>query len=157
MLSSVPMGVLLSGGSPIDLDLSFLVQLAIFAFAFFMLRSLVFKPVMDLFDAREAAIDGSRAEAERMEGDADDKREHFEGELRKVREEASRDRERLRNEAQKLARELTEKARRENTATLSSAKAQLDLEAKDARDKAIQEIPQLATAIAEKLLSRSLN
>ena len=157
MLSSVPMGVLLSGGSPIDLDGSFVVQLAIFFFAFFMLRSLVFKPVMDLFDAREKAIDGSRTDADRMEKDADDKREHFEGELRKVREQASQDRERLRLDAQQLARDLTEKARRESAATLSSAKAQRDLEAKDAREKATSEVPELANKIAEKLLSRSLN
>ncbi|MGD8861475.1 MAG: ATP synthase F0 subunit B [Myxococcales bacterium] len=151
------MGVLLSGGSPIDLDGSFIVQMVIFFIAFFILRSLVFQPVMALFDARDAAMDGSREEAERMEHEADEKRAHFEGELRKMRDQANAEREKLRLDAQKLARDLTEKARRENTATLSSAKAQLDLEGKDAREKATAEVPSLARKIAEQLLSRSVD
>ncbi|MDH5675027.1 MAG: ATP synthase F0 subunit B [Myxococcales bacterium] len=157
MLSSIPLGLLLSGGSPIDLDGSFFVQMGVFFIAFLILRGLVFQPVMGLFDAREAAMGGSRDQADQMERDADEKRAHFEGELRKVSEQAGKERDRLRTDAQKLARELTEKARRENAATLSSAKAQLDLEAKEARDKAQEQVPGLAREIAEKLLHRSMS
>ena len=157
MPSFPKLAVMLSGGSPVDLDGSFFVQLGIFAVAFFVLRSLGFKPVMGLFDAREAAMDGSRKQAEAMQLDAVEKREKFEGELRSVRQKANEDRDRQRNQAQGLARELTDKARRENTATLSSAKAQLDIEAKDARQKALADAPALAKQIAEKLLGRSVN
>ena len=149
--------VLLSGGSPVDLDGSLFIQLGIFAIAFFMLRSLVFKPVMGLFDAREAAMEGSRKQAEEMQRDAVEKREKFEGELRSVRQKATEDRDKQRTQAQGLARELTDKSRRENTAILSSAKAQLETEAKDARQKALAEAPALARQIAEKLLGRSMN
>jgi F-type H+-transporting ATPase subunit b len=150
-------GVMLAGGSPVDLDASAGVQLAIFVIAFFILRSLVFKPVMALFEAREQAMEGSRREAEQMERDADQKRELFESELRAVRQKANEDRDRLRSQAQQLARELTEKARRENAATFSSAKAQLELEASDARKQALVDTPALARQIVEKLLGRSVN
>jgi F0F1-type ATP synthase membrane subunit b/b' len=63
----------------------------------------------------------------------------------------------LRSQAQQLARELTEKARRENAATFSSAKAQLELEASDARKQALVDTPALARQIVEKLLGRSVN
>lgn len=149
--------VFLSGGSPVDLDASLFIQLGIFVVAFFMLRALVFKPVMKLFDARVEAMEGSKQEAAAMEQDAVAKREAFEGELRAVRQKANEDRDKLRSQAQGLARELTDKARRENTATLSSAKAQLDVEAKDARGKALTDAPALARQIAEKLLGRSMN
>jgi F-type H+-transporting ATPase subunit b len=152
-----PHPVLLAGGSPVDLDGSLFVQLAILAVAFVILRALVFRPVMNLFDAREQAMEGSRREAQEMEHDAAQKRERFEGELRAVRQKATEDRDRLRNQALQLARELTDRARRENTATLSSAKAQLELEAKDARQKALADAPALARQIAEKLLGRSVN
>jgi len=158
MPSSKPLGLLLAGGgSPIDLDASIFVQMAIFFAAFFILKGLVFGPVMKLFDAREAAMGGSRQQAQSMEKEADDKREHLESELRRVRSEASQDRERLRNEAQKLARELTDKARRENAATLASAKAQLDLEARDAHARADAEIPVIAGEIVERLLGRRVS
>jgi len=155
--AAVPFGVMLAGGSPVDLDGSVFVQLAIFVIAFFILRSLVFKPVMTLFEAREQAMEGSRRDAEQMERDADKKRELFETELRTVRQKANEDRDRLRGQAQQLARELTEKARRENAATFSSAKAQLEVEAGDARGKALADAPALARQIVEKLLGRSVN
>jgi F-type H+-transporting ATPase subunit b len=149
--------LLLSGGSPIDLDGSFFIQLAIFFTAFFILKGLVFRPVLDLFDAREQAMEGSRRQAAEMEQDADRKRDQLESELRSVRQKASEDRDRRRTEAQKLARELTDKARRENAATLSAAKAQLEVEGKDARTRALAEVSGLARQIAEKLLGRSVH
>jgi F-type H+-transporting ATPase subunit b len=154
---SIPLGVMLAGGSPVDLDGSIFVQLGIFFVAFLILKSLVFKPVMDLFDAREQAMEGSRTLAHSLESDAETKREHFESQLRSVRQQASDNRQRLQGEAQQLARELTEKARRENTAALSSAKAQLDLETKTTRQKAQAEVPAIARQIAEKLLGRSVH
>src|SRR5689334_18020706 len=126
MLCTIPLGVLLAGESPIDLDASLFVQFGIFWVAFFMLRSLVFRPVMDLFDAREKAMAGSQEEATQLEQKAEQTREHFEAELRRVRQKAGENREQMRGQAQQLARELTETARRESNATLSSAKAQLD-------------------------------
>ena len=151
------LAVMLAGGSPVDLDGSFFVQLAIFLIAFFVLRSLVFKPVMALFDARDKAMEGSKREAEELERDAVQKREQCEAELRSVRQKANEDRDRRRNEAQGLARELTDKARGENTTLLSGAKAKLELEATDARKQALNDAPALARQIAEKLLGRSVN
>lgn len=157
MLSITPMGVLLSGGSPIDLDGSFFVQLAIFFVAFLILRSLVFKPVMELFDARDAAMSGSKELAEKMSGEADATRESFEAQLRNVRQKASEERDRKRGEAQQLARDLTSKARQHNTSQLTAAKARLDMEAREARTKAEAEVPELARQVSEKLLGRSVN
>ena len=96
MLSITPMGVLLAGGSPIDLDGSFFVQLGIFFVAFLILRALVFKPVMELFDARTAAMSGSKELAEKMSGEADATREGFEAQLRSVRAKANEERDKKR-------------------------------------------------------------
>jgi F-type H+-transporting ATPase subunit b len=156
MLCTIPLGVLLSGESPIDLDGSFFVQLGVLFIAFLILRSLVFQPVMRLFDAREQAMEGSRREAGELEQKAEQTRDHFEAELRRVRHKANENRDHLRADAQRLARELTEGARRENNATLSSAKAQLEVEATDARKRAEIEVPVLARQITERLLGRSV-
>jgi F-type H+-transporting ATPase subunit b len=157
MYSQVPMGVLLASGSPIDVDASIVIQMVILVIAFFILRSLVFKPVMGLFDAREAAMDGSRKAAAEMDKDADAIRDRFETELKKVRQQGNDERDKARAKTQKLARELTETARKENGATLTSAKSRLDAEAADARAKAKAEVPGLAKQIAERLLGRSMS
>lgn len=157
MLSSVLLGVLLSGSSVIDLDGSFFVQLAIFFAAFFILKGLVFSPVMKLFDQREEAVAGARARAQQMEEDAESKRHHFEGELRRVSQAAQADREKLRAEAQKAAREILEQARLRNQSALAEARLRLEAEANKARDEGRAQIPQLSKQIAEKLLDRSVN
>lgn len=153
----IPLGILLSGGSPIDVDASIGVQMVILAIAFFILRSLVFKPVMGLFDAREQAMEGSRKAAAEMDKDADAIRERFESELRRVRAQGNEERDKVRAQTQKLARELTEASRKDNASTLATAKARLDLEASSAREKAQAEVPGLATQIAERLLGRSMS
>jgi F-type H+-transporting ATPase subunit b len=155
MLSLLALGVLLSGGSVIDLDATLFIQMGIFFVAFFILKSLVFTPVMKLFDAREAAIDGAKADAKRMEAEAAEKRQLFEGELRKVSAAANEEREKLRNEAQRLARQLTEKARAQASESQKLAKERLDTEASSVRQQALAEVPALARQITSKLLGRS--
>ena len=157
MPSLIPMGILLAGGSPIDVDASIVIQMAILAIAFFILRSLVFKPVMGLFDARDAAMEGSRKVAAEMDKDADAIRDKFESELKRVRQQGNDERDKMRAKTQKLARELTDTARKENAATLIAAKTRLDVEAGEARAKAKAEVPGLAKQIAERLLGRSMS
>lgn len=156
MLSIIPMGVLLFGESPIDFDASLFVQMAIFFVAFLILRSLVFRPVMSLFDARDQAMSGSKETAEKMTAEAESTRESFETQLRTVRAKANEERDKKRAEAQQLARELTARARQQNTSQLTAAKARLDMEAQQAREKAEAEVPELARQVSAKLLGRSV-
>jgi F-type H+-transporting ATPase subunit b len=156
MLSSFALGVLLSGGSVIDLDASLFIQIGIFFIAFFILKSLVFRPTMQLFDAREQAIDGAKAEAKRMQDEAVQKREHFEGELRRVSAAANEERERARLEAQRLARQLTEQARSQAASTQKAAKDRLDAQAADVRKTALAQVPNIARELTSKLLGRSV-
>jgi F-type H+-transporting ATPase subunit b len=156
MLSLLALGVLLAGGSVIDLDASLFIQMIIFFTSFFILKGLVFKPVLALFDAREQAIDGAKAEAKQLETEAIEKREHFESELRKVSSAANEEREKLRNDAQRLARDLTEKARHEAQETQKRARQRLDTEAGQVRKQALADVPALARQITSKLLGRSV-
>lgn len=156
MLASL--GVVLSGGgSLIDLDGTFFVQIAIFFLAFFILKSLVFGPVMKVMDAREAAVGGARQQAQALEAEVAEKKANFESQLRKVRDEASREREAQRAEAQKLARSLTEKARQESASRLDEARTRLSQEAEKVRAEARLQVPKVANQIASKILNRSVN
>jgi F-type H+-transporting ATPase subunit b len=157
MLSLIALGVLMAGGSVIDLDGSIFIQIAIFFVAFFILKSLVFKPTMALFDARSQAIDGAKGEAKRMTEEAAQKREHFEGELRKVSAAANDEREQARNEAQRLARQLTEQARHQAASAQKAATDRLDAEAVQVRQRALADVPGLAREMTSKLLGRRVS
>ena len=153
---SVALGVMLSGGSVIDLDGTVFVQLIIFFIVFFLLRSLIFKPVLALFDAREQAIEGEKKKAEQMEKQADEKLDKYENEMRRLRDIANQERDKLRAEGQKLARDIAEKARGESNKLLNDSKSKLEAESKRIRDEVKVIIPGLARQIASKLLDREV-
>lgn len=138
----------------IDLDGSVILQLAIFFIAFELLRRLVFRPMIALFDAREQAIDGAKRDARSIEGEAEEKLKAFEAEMKKVRAEAAAERDSIRQDAQRLERELLAKAREEADATLSAATEQMNKDATAIRADMKTSVPALAGQIAEKLLGR---
>lgn len=149
--------VLLSGGeSPIDLDGTFLVQLAIFFLAFLVLRATVFKPIMALFDAREQAIEGSRQEARAMEKDAKAKGADFDEQIRKVKLQVADERDKVRAEAAKTEREILEKTRLETQRTIQEAEKRLADEREKVRAEMKSQTPALAKEIATRLLGREV-
>jgi F-type H+-transporting ATPase subunit b len=148
---------LLSGGSIIDLDGTIFVQLAIFFAAFFILKSLVFNPMMKLFDARDEAIDGARREAREMSREAREKSQSFEDEMRIVRREAGDDRDKLRAEGQRLEREMLEKVRAETSTVLAAAEKKMNAEGDKVRAEIKTQVPVLAKQIATQLLGREVS
>src|SRR5438046_2161989 len=66
--------VSLAGGHPlIDIDLTVVVQFALFLVLFFVANRLLFQPYLQLRERRKAGIEGARAEADRMTAEADAK------------------------------------------------------------------------------------
>jgi F-type H+-transporting ATPase subunit b len=156
MQLSAFLGVLLSGGSIIDLDGTVFVQLGMFFVAFLVLHALVFKPMIALLEAREQAIDGAKDEAKHLEQEVKDKQAMFEAELRKVRGTAGEERERLRAEGLELERKLLETVRSETTTLVRQASERLQIEAKRVRGELSQSQPELAREIASKVIGREV-
>jgi F-type H+-transporting ATPase subunit b len=154
MSSSTLGAVFLSGGAIIDLDGSIFIQLALFFLAFFFLRKLVFHPMLALFDAREAAIEGSKRDAKGLETGADEKLRAFEAEMKKVKAEATAERDAIRQDAVRLERDLLARAREEADKMLADATTTIDGQAAKIRAQMKTEVPALAGQIADKLLGR---
>jgi F-type H+-transporting ATPase subunit b len=150
------LSVLLSEGSIIDLDGTILVQLGIFLVLFFILRSLVFKPMTSLFAAREEAIDGAREEARRMEREAKEQSGGFDEAIRRVRTEAGEQRDKLRADGLALERTMLGAVKDETTRALEDARVKLESERDAARRAMAAQTPVLARAIASKLLGREV-
>jgi len=156
MQLSALLGALLSGGSIIDLDGTVFVQLAMFFVAFLALRSLVFKPMVALLDAREEAIDGAKDLAKKLEGEVKEKQAAFEAELKKVRATSGDERDRLRAEGQALEHKLLEKVRIETQELVVDARKRLEGEAQLVRQQLTAQRPELAREIASKVLGREV-
>jgi len=148
--------LLLSGSPILDVDATLLIYVVVFFVLFFILRQLVFRPMMALFDAREAAIDGAKQEARDLEKSAEEKLAAFEDEMAKVRTEVGADREKMKAAARQTERQLIEKVRAETDALVAEADAELEKEATRIRGEIAVTSPRLAKEIAEKLLGRGV-
>jgi F-type H+-transporting ATPase subunit b len=147
---------LLSGASIIDLDGTFFVQMVLFFVAFFVLRALVFNPLLAVFEAREVAIDGAKEEAARLTAKAATAGQTFDDELKKVRTTAAVERDKLRLEAQKREREIQDAAKIETDKSLAAAEAKLASESTALRQELATSVPALGRQIASKLLQREV-
>jgi F-type H+-transporting ATPase subunit b len=156
MQLSAFLGVLLSGGSIIDLDGTIFVQLGMFFTAFVLLYVLVFKPMVAVLEAREQAIDGAKDQAKQLDQEVKNKQATFENELRKVRSASGEERERLRTEGLELERKLLERVRDETTMVMNDARARLDIEARRARTELNSQRAELARQIASKVIGREV-
>jgi F-type H+-transporting ATPase subunit b len=147
---------LLSEGSIIDLDGTIWIQLALFGIAFLLLRPLVFRPMIALFEARENAIEGSKLEALRLQDEAAAESEEFDEEMRRLRLRAGEERDRLRAEGKRLERTVLDRVRDETDKQLAEADARLESEAAKLRSEINASVPMLARQIASKLLNREV-
>lgn len=111
----------------LDLNITFLFQLANFFIAIFFLNWLLIKPVREIIRKRNEIMDGIASEADNFHNEAEARLKAYEAELAKARQEAGLTREEGRNagleelesilgKAQQSARELLE----ENRATIQN-------------------------------------
>lgn len=149
--------VLLSNSPILDLDATLFVYLGVFFALFLILRALVFRPMMDLFEAREKAIDGAKRDAKDLEKRAEEKLVAFEAEMAKVRKEVGVERDRMKAEALRTERQLIDKVQGETEKLVRNAEAQMNREAATLREQIDASSPGLARQIAKKLLGREVS
>src|SRR5689334_7850641 len=97
----------------IDIDLTVVVQFALFLVIFLISNSLLFQPYLRLRERRKAGIEGARAEAERMTAQADAKLADYEKQLAVARNRANDEGRKVRAEAAAHEKEVTDRARGE--------------------------------------------
>jgi F-type H+-transporting ATPase subunit b len=118
---------------------------------------MLFQPYLDLRARRKAGIDGARAEAERMTGQADAKLAEYEKQLAVARNRANEEGRKVRAEATAHEREVTEKARTTVQTATNEAQARMRAETEAARRELMPQADALAHSIASKLLGREVS
>ena len=144
------------GGGLISVDRSLLVQAVNFLLLLLVLWRLLYKPFMAKMDERSAAIRKSLDEAGLARAEAQRQQEENAARLREAYAEAQAIRDAALKEAADEQRRLVEAARVEALRLVEGAKAQLDSDVRRAREDLRRELAEIATAVAEKLIRRSL-
>jgi F-type H+-transporting ATPase subunit b len=145
-----------AAGPLIDFDFTALLQLVIFALVGFTASRLLFRPYLKMREERSAGIEGARAEAEKMSAQAEAKMVDYDARLAEARRRADVERRKARAEAAVHQQEITDKARAEAVAALSSAQEQVAAKAKATREELLPRADDIGAEIASRLLGRKV-
>ena len=143
-------------GGLISLDKSLIVQVINFLILLFILKRLLYKPFLAKMEERTQAIQKSLDEAQAARAQAARQQEENETRLRTAHAEAAAIRAQAMKEASEEQKRLVEAARAESQRLVEGAMAQMDADVRRAREELRREVADLATAVAEKLVRRSL-
>jgi len=143
-------------GGLISLDKSLIVQGINFVILLFILQRLLYRPFLAKMAERTQAIQKSLDEAQAARAQAARQQEENEARLRAAHAEAAAIRAQALKDAADEQRRLVEAARVESQRLIETAKAQMDADVRRAREELRREVADIATAIAEKLVRRSL-
>jgi len=152
---SIQLG-LVRGGSMINIDLAFLIQLINFLVLLAILNVFLYRPIRKVLAERQGRIADARSKAEGVDKDVQAKMAEYEARLKEMKSGAADERGALVKEAQVEEVAILEAARREASDTLSAIKARVAKEAADARVILQAQAKLLSVDICEKVLGRSL-
>lgn len=155
-MDQTPIVSLASGHPLIDIDLTAVVQFALFLITVYVSNKLLFQPYLQLRERRKAGIDGARAEAERMTAQADTKLADYEKSLATARDRAAEEGRKIRAEAAADEQRITEEARTTAQAALDAAQKKVRSETEAARAQLMPQAEALARAMSAKLLGREV-
>ena len=143
-------------GGLISLDKSLIVQGLNFVILLIILQRLLYRPFLAKMAERTQAIQKSLDEAQAARAEAARQMEENETRLRAAHAEAAAIRAQALKDAAEEQQRLVNAARAESQRLVETARAQMDADVRRAREELRGDVAELATAIAEKLVRRSL-
>jgi F-type H+-transporting ATPase subunit b len=144
------------GGVNLDFDMTFLLQMVIFAVFVMVMKPLLFDPLMKLFEERERRTEGARVLARRMDERAGELLRRYESELDQVRRAATEERDKIRAEAQKLEAQILAEARADAAKIVDEGKKKLEAERQAIRGELRSRAAEIARDIASRVLGREI-
>jgi len=144
-------------GGLISLDKSLLIQAVNFVILLVLLTKLLYKPLLAKMDERTNAIQKSLDEAQAARAQAQKERDDFAAKIQAANAEAQRIRAEALKDAADEQRKLVEAAKAEAARLVAGARQEMDQDVRRARQELRQEVADLAIAISERLIRKSLN
>ena len=132
-------------------------QLVNFLLLLFILSRFLYPRVLQMLDQRAARIRESMERAEQVQRDAERMEQQFQERLIEARREGQQIVANANQIAQRIQNEAQEKAGREAEAFLTRAREQIQRETETARQQLRQEVVNLATLAASRVVERSLD
>jgi F-type H+-transporting ATPase subunit b len=145
------------GGVSVDFDKTLFVQVGLFILLWIVLKPLLFDPMLKLFEEREKKIEGTIADARKIDLQSADAKATYDDALAKARAAGALERDRLRAEGIKTENELLTAARAASQAKLEAGRNKSKQEMDAARADLSKERAVLARDVAARVLGREVN
>ncbi len=147
-----------SGQSPIELDLNwtFVAQIVLFTILGFILKPLLFDPVLKIFEERERRTEGAKAEAREMQERAGEILEKYEEELAKVHRFVAEERDHMRAETAKLEGNVLDEAREGVNRVVENGRQKLNDHVLAIRKELADQAKAVASGVAAQALGREV-
>jgi F-type H+-transporting ATPase subunit b len=141
----------------IDIDLTVVLQFALFLIMFVIGNAFLFQPYLKLRERRKEGIEGARAEAERMSASADAQLADYEKQLGVARTRANEEGRKVRTEATANEKAVTDASRAQAQKAMDEATARMRAETDAARLQLLPQANAIARQMASKLLGREIS
>lgn len=145
------------GGVSVDFDKTLFVQVGLFIVLWLALKPLLFDPMLKLFEEREKKIEGTIADARKIDFESAEAKATYDEALTKARAAGALERDRLRAEGIKKENELLTVARAASQKKLEEGRAKSQQEMDAARADLAKQRPAMARDVASRVLGREVN
>lgn len=142
-------------GLYLDVDGTIFIQLVIFWFVVGFVHFVLVKPYMQVVEAREEGIGGSKDDAAEMEARADQLREEYEEKKRQARREAQEVRQNLRNQGVQEQNEMFEDVREELREKVDSERKSIQQKVDQAHAQLEGRAKELASTMVNKVMPQA--
>lgn len=134
-----------------------LTHLLAFVIFIFILKKLVWAPLLKTIDERRAKIDGDFKKAEELQKEADETREKYETQLKEIADKARAEMQKAIDEGKRISHEIQQKAREDAEALLERAKQNAEIELANARKQLRKDVVELTLAATERVLREQID
>ena len=141
----------------IDLDITFVIVLALFLVPLALLNGIVFRPFLELFEERHERLEGALERADNMLELAGREADAFEQRIKEAAATGLERRNQIRSEAVEQMDAELEAVRKKTQGQMASAMLELEKKRREALADVVVEAERIGELTASKLLGRSLS
>jgi F-type H+-transporting ATPase subunit b len=140
----------------VDFDATALVQIFFFIVLLFILKPVLFEPMLKLFEEREKRILGAKLQARKLDEGSAGALSKYEAEMQRARTAGNAERDRLRADGVKIEAEILGKTRAATTQALEQGRKQLGEQVAGARATLRGDATSLANDLVGRVLGRQV-
>lgn len=155
-MSQLPMYLVANERPLINFDSTLLINIGLWLILFFLLRGLLWEPMLKLIAAREGGTEGAREQARTLQAEAKKLREEYDSKLAATRKDAAAERDRVRTTATTREAQILAEARGKVLAAVERQRGELAVQRDAIRKELDATVPALAAELATKVLGREV-